>query len=308
MSASVNGVAVAARFTAIGTGCRVLVTDRFAALRAAEIAMREIDLLDRAASRFREDSELQRLPDDGLPHRVSGLLSDLVGASLQAAALTEGLVDPTVGAALAGWGYDADLDAVRARGDQPVAPPADVPGWRAVRHDPGLRLVAMPHGCTLDLGASAKAFAADRIAERVHRETGSGVLVDLGGDIATAGPVPNRGWRIGIEDASGAVVQTVIGEGQAFATSSTALRTWSGGGVRRHHIIDPRTGEPASVVWQQATVAGATALEANSASTAAIVLGSDAPSWLADRGLPALLMAPDGAHRHTPGWPETGAA
>ncbi|MFC6705840.1 FAD:protein FMN transferase [Flexivirga alba] len=299
---------LAAQFTAIGTSCRVLVTDRFASLRAAEIAMHDVAALDLAASRFRADSELCRLPNNDLPHRVSPLLGDVTEAALRTAALSEGLVDPTVGATLAALGYDADLDEVRARGDRPVGTSPAPTTWRSIRYDAALRLIAVPVGCVLDFGASAKAFLADRIAARITRETGSGVLVDLGGDIATAGAVPSPGWRIGVEGGSGDVLQTVIGGGQAFATSSTALRTWTSGGVRRHHIVDPRTGAPADAVWEQVTVAGSTALEANSASTAAIVLGADAAGWLAERGLPALLIGPGGARRHTPGWPEAGVA
>lgn len=294
----------AAQFTAMGTGCRVVVTDRFAALRAAEIAMEDVASLDLAASRFRPDSELCSLPDDGLPHRVSPLLGHVTEAALRAAALSDGLVDPTLGRTLAALGYDADLEEVRAGGDRPArVSPAPVP-WQSIRYDAALRLLAVPVGCVLDLGASAKAFLADRIAARIADRTGSAVLVDLGGDIATAGPLPSFRWRVGVEGSSGEVLQTVIGAGQAFATSSTALRTWTSGGIRRHHIIDPRTGAPAEVVWEQVTVAASSALEANAASTASIVLGADAPDWLAERGLPALLVAPGGARRHTPGWPE----
>lgn len=270
--------------------------------------MHEVEELDRTASRFRDDSELMQLANDGLPHRVSQLLGDVVTAALGAAELTGGLVDPTVGAALIGWGYDRDLDAVRALDDRVSAAPRSVFTHRSIRYDETLHLLAIPPGCTLDFGATAKAFAADRIAARINHETGSGVLVDLGGDIATAGDGPVGGWRIGVESATGVVLQVVIGAGQCFATSSTALRTWTTDGVAHHHIIDPRTGAPADVVWQQVTVAGSTALQANSASTAAIIHGHDAPEWLSDRGLPALLVRADGSVRHTPGWPEQEAA
>jgi len=305
---------IAAEFRAIGTSCRVLVTDRAAAARAARIAQGALGALDQVASRFRADSELVRLRKDGLPQRISPLLSAVVAAGLRAARLTDGLVDPTVGGALIDWGYDRDLEEVRALGDRSAAGScsapdargvparASVPGWRSVRYDETLRLLAVPPGCTLDFGASAKAFAADQIAARIGAETGAGTLVDLGGDIATAGPTPPGGWRIGVQSATGDVLQTVLGTGQAFATSSTQLRTWSCAAVRRHHIIDPRSGAPAEVVWAQVTVAGSTALEANSASTAAIVLGREAPGWLVARALPALLLGVDGAWRHTSGW------
>ena len=299
---------VAARFAAIGTHCTVLVTDRFAALRAAEIALHEVSELDRVASRFRVDSELMQLPKDGLPHRISALLGDVVEASLRTAALTDGLVDPTVGGALIAWGYDEDLDVIQGRTEHRSRRIRPLHTWRAIRYDARLQLLAIPTDCTLDFGASAKAFLADRLAARIHEDTGSGVLVDLGGDIATAGPLPDPGWRIGVELPSGEVLQTVVGSGQAFATSSTALRTWRSDGELRHHIIDPRTMRPAEVVWQQVTVAGSTVLQANSASTAAIILGDDAPNWLTERGLPALLVDVDGAVRHTDGWPARGVA
>ncbi|HWC23754.1 MAG TPA: FAD:protein FMN transferase [Flexivirga sp.] len=299
---------LAAQFSAIGTSCRILVTSRFTATRAGEIALHDVERLDDVASRFRSDSEIRRLANNGLPQRVSPLLGDVVEAALRAAVLTDGLVDPTIGAAMEAFGYDDDLDVVRARGDRPVSGPPARSTWRSIRYDAALHLLAVPPGGVLDFGASAKALLADRIAASIHDETGSGVLVDLGGDIATAGAPPAGGWRIGVEGPSGKVVQTVLGSGQAFATSSTALRTWTSAGVQRHHIIDPRTGSPAEVVWRQVTVAGRTALEANSASTAAVVLGSAAPSWLAARGLPALLIGADGSRRHTPGWPEEGAA
>ncbi|MBB2890291.1 FAD:protein FMN transferase [Flexivirga oryzae] len=300
--------AIAAEFSAIGTTCRVLVTERSAAARAAELAAQQLADLDRAASRFRSDSELMRLRNDGMPQRVSPLLGNVVAAGIRAARLTDGLVDPTVGGALIGRGYDRDLDAVRALGDRTSTGSRPAPGWRSVRYDDRLHLLAIPPDCTLDFGASAKAFCADRLAARIHDTTGAGTLVDLGGDIATAGPTPVGGWRIGVETATGDVLQTVLARGQAFATSSTQLRTWRCDGVRQHHIIDPRTGAPAEVVWRQVTVAGGTALEANSASTAAILLGHDAPAWLGARRLPALLLGVDGAWRHTPGWPEREAA
>jgi thiamine biosynthesis lipoprotein len=95
----------------------------------------------------------------------------------------------------------------------------------------------------------------------------------------------------------------VVSSGQAVATSSTRRRTWTADGEQRHHIVDPRTGRTASTAWSQVTCAGVSALEANAASTAAVVLGSDAPEWLAGHGIPARLDADLGQAVVTPGWP-----
>ena len=100
------------------------------------------------------------------------------------------------------------------------------------------------------------------------------------------------------------VRQVVVSSGQAVATSSTRRRTWIADGEQRHHIVDPRTGRTASTAWSQVTCAGVSALEANAASTAAVVLGSEAPEWLAGHGIPARLDADLGPDRRHPGLAE----
>ena len=73
------------------------------------------------------------------------------------------------------------------------------------------------------------------------------------------------------------------------------MRSWVRDGRTVHHIVDPRTGDIPEPVWRTVTVAAATCLDANVASTAAVVLGRDAPAWLAKQHLPARLVAVDGA-------------
>jgi thiamine biosynthesis lipoprotein len=178
-----------------------------------------------------------------------------------------------------------------------------VPGWRTVRYDAGTRLVTVPQASLLDLGATAKAFAADLIAARLAERLPGGFLVNLGGDIAVSGELPDGGWEIGVQDHHGATRQVVVSTGQAVATSSTQVRRWTCGSEQRHHIIDPRTGRSAAPVWAQVSCAGASAVEANAASTAAVILGADAPAWLEERGIPARLDGVTGNVVVTPGWP-----
>jgi thiamine biosynthesis lipoprotein len=94
---------------------------------------------------------------------------------------------------------------------------------------------------------------------------------------------------------------TVIGGG--VATSSTTVRRWRRAGRPVHHIVDPATGEPAAPVWRTVSVAAASCVDANTASTAAIVRGASAPQWLESLGLPARLVDPSGRIVTVGAWP-----
>lgn len=292
-------------FRAIGTDNQLVVTEPATLATATSIALVHLGELDRAASRFRADSEVRALArlaaarDATAP--VSDLLADYLRAALRVARLTDGLVDPTVGAALVAQGYDDDLAIVQSRATTPLRPDVCVPGWRSIQLVG--RQVSLTAGTLLDLGSSAKAHAADTIARLLTTSLPGGFLVNLGGDIATSGTLPAGGWQIMVESGGGAVSQIVTGHGQAIVTSSTGRRVWQTDGGERHHVIDPRTGQTATTPWASVTVAGASALEANAASTAAIVLGATAPGWLELHGLPARLDGRDGSLTTTCGWP-----
>jgi thiamine biosynthesis lipoprotein len=306
-----------AEWEALGTTALVRVAVPRALAAARTVLEDELDAFDRAASRFRADSELEHLNRaSGRFTAVSPLLHEAIVVALRAAALTAGAVDPTLGGDLRRGGYSRDWRELEPARDgdaiaRPVGPPRAC-GWRSVvlcEEPPAVRL---PAGLQLDLGATAKALAADRAAEAAWRATGAGVLVSLGGDIATAGPPPDGGWPIHVTDdhRSGpdAPGQTVSISGGALATSSTTVRRWRHEGTTMHHLLDPLTGAPACGRWRTASVAAATCVQANTASTAAIVLGERAPCWLAEHGLAARLVDVGGAVRRLGGWPGQAAA
>jgi thiamine biosynthesis lipoprotein len=300
------------RFRALGTAAVVLVTDPSAVHHALSLVSAEVDRVDRAASRFRADSEvlgLWRAGGQALP--VSDQLWDLVAVALRAARLSDGAVDPTVGAALCRAGYDRDFSLVSPDGLGDLLSPEPAPGWQAVEMDGRARTIRLPPGTLLDLGATAKALVADRAAATVAERLTCGALVSLGGDLSVAGPAPAGGWKVGVdggETGPPVSLPTVAIEGGAVATSGTAVRQWRRGGQVRHHLIDPGTGLPASSCWRLATVAASSCLDANIASTAAIIKGEQAQPWLARWGLPARLVATSGAVRVVGGWPREEAA
>lgn len=290
------------------TRCRLVVTDAERLDSAARLVDAVLADVDRACSRFRPDSELLTLVRDADGWSdLSPTLADLVGAALEAAATSDGAVDPTVGATLVDLGYDRDIDAVRSGAGAHVQVVRRPPGWRSVRLE-GLRL-RMPAGTQLDLGATAKAVAADRCAAVVAAELGTGVLVSLGGDIATAGTGPHGGWQVTVHDLpTDPALQVTLADGAAMATSSTGRRTWQRDGEQMHHLVDPVTARPATGPWRSVTVVAATCLRANTAATAALVRGNGAIAWLQRVGLPARAVSHSGSPATLHGWPREVAA
>jgi thiamine biosynthesis lipoprotein len=165
----------------------------------------------------------------------------------------------------------------------------------------------VPRGIRLDLGATAKAWAADRAAAAAAETAGCGVLISIGGDIATCGSAPPGGWRIHVTDdhrsRPSAPGQTIAILSGGLATSSTAVRRWRHDGHTMHHIIDPHTGMPSQTKWRTVSVAAASCAEANIATTAALVRGAAATSWLTALELPARLVDHDSHALHLSGWP-----
>jgi thiamine biosynthesis lipoprotein len=263
---------VQSSWKALGTSAVLLVTDPGAMASARAIVERELEGIDRACSRFRADSDLQRVnARAGRFVPVGELLIEAVEVALRAAELTGGDVDPTIGDALMLAGYDRDWTLLSKPADEPdrtarrgegeragaknspgvirslamragaesipdnLQPPTIralvTPGWQAIELDRERAAIRVPTGVRLDLGATAKAWVADRAAGAVHEATGAGSLVSLGGDIATAGAAPEDGWRIYVTDdhrsAPGRQGQTISIRSGGIATSSTAVRRWS---------------------------------------------------------------------------------
>ena len=299
-------------FRALGTFATLLVTNPDTLAPAHDLLAAELAAMDAACSRFRSDSELWRVNQaGGRPVPVSALFADALTVALAAAAVTDGDVDPTCGQSLVRLGYDRDFAQARRDTGRLRRAPVPAGGWRRVELNPGRREVTVPADVMLDLGATAKALAADRAATAIEAAVGGGVLVNLGGDIRVAGDPPDGGWRVGIADDVGFDASTASIEPQqvvlirdgGLATSSTLGRAWRRDGVDLHHIIVPATGRPADSCWRTVSVAAASCVDANIASTAAILRGGQAPRWLDGLRLPARLVRHDGSTVTVGGWP-----
>lgn len=252
----------------------------------------EVARLDRLASRFRDDSELSAVnARAGHWVETSWAFVTVLSACLQAAELTDGLVDPTLGGAIKAAGYDAWAE-------QRTATEASVTtgSWRQVQIRPGQReaQVRIAPDSALDLGSVAKAWLADRLATTVAR-SGYEVCANMGGDIRVIAEQPWPVWADA--ELPGAPITQLNLLDAGLATSGIGRRNWAGG----HHIIDPRTGHPAQAVWHSVSAVAGSAADANAAATAAVILGTDSSAWLSDRGIDARLV---GQHIQTTGrWP-----
>jgi thiamine biosynthesis lipoprotein len=308
MGATRLGLAVRSMW-AIGTTAEVVVTDGSRADEALSLLGDELRALDEACSRFRADSELRQveLHGSGGPVPVSPLLYDALDVACRVASETAGIVDPTIGSALIELGYDRDFDEIGEDDHPGRFDPRPAPGWWRITLDPDARTVAIPIGVHVDLGATAKAFAADRAAAHLADRLGGGVLVNLGGDVAVGGTAPWGGWPVGIASGADASpdqadqVVTVVDGG--VATSGTTARTWLRNGRRVHHIVDPWTGQAAPPVWSLVSVAAPSCVEANAWSTAAVVWGEDAVGNLSAWNVPARLVDARGHVVRCGGWP-----
>ena len=283
-------------FSCFGSECTVIVSDRLSARAAAAVALARRRLLEWHSqfSRFEPNSELSALNEDlreTVP--VSPLLRRIVEAGIRAAHSTGGLVDPTLVAEieLAGYASDLTADAVPLATGLALAPPR-VPGaanpaarWRRVDVDRAAGTITRPPGIKLDLGGIAKGVFADELAATL---SGCGAFaVDCAGDVRLGGADQTPRDVHVASPFDGSNLHTLALASGAVATSGIGRRSWlSPDGRPAHHLLDPRTGEPAFTGVVQATALAPTAAEAEVLAKAALLSGPEQASlWLAHGGV-----------------------
>jgi len=272
-------------FSAMGTTVEV-VAERSEAVAEVGSVFSE---LEARLSRFIPGSELSQLNDDPAARvGVSAEFASVLRAAADLRDQTEGLVDPAVGPSVVAWGYDRTFEEVDAGGESPSQ---QWPGnWsienRVVRREPGVRF---------DLGGIGKGWAADRAIE-----TTAALVVSAGGDVRSRHPSA----RVDIVDPWGKRPVTVRLGGAALATSSITRRRWSLGGHSAHHIIDPRTGDPADTPVLSATVRCRSAVEAEAGAKAVLIRGEGGLAWASMQPWidAAMVVWADGSVYATTGW------
>ncbi|MEM8903529.1 MAG: FAD:protein FMN transferase [Actinomycetota bacterium] len=261
----------------MGTEAHVVVHG-FGGKVSVDHARRRIEELEQLWSRFRPDSEISLLAErSGARCIVSDETFLLLERAVEAWQATAGSYDPTVGAAMIANGYDRDFGRLGGTGPLRLAAARPSPGCADVLLDPDRSIVVVPHGVCIDPGGIAKGLAADLVSAELIAAGAEGVIVNLGGDLRVRGHGPDEGrWPVAIEDLrepGQELLRLALDEG-GVASSSVVRRRWDQHGERRHHVIDPRTGRPATT-----RLAGVTAIAAD--------------AWWAEVVATEILLDPD---------------
>ena len=268
----------------------------------AEVILREVMAdVEQAASRFKPDSEILTLRD-GEQAVVSPTLLDIARCALQAAEATDGLFDPTIGQVLIDWGYRDRVPEVEV--SAPSLTLSSRATYRDVKLDVDTSTMQLPAGVVFDLGATAKAWAADEAARRIWERFDVAVVVGIGGDLAVFchdgdGETVPVGISEGIEPTSTHILVGTCG----LATSTTSRRRWRSATTDVHHIIDPRSASPSVGPWRTVTVMAANCVAANHAATVSIIKGDSAQRWLSELQLPARMVSKQGDVTYVSMWP-----
>ena len=267
-----------------------------------ELARDYIEQSERRFTRFSQDSELARLNRAaGSWMTVSSEMFELLEIALDCFQTTQGLFDPTILGDLEKAGYTKNMDELRLSGAEALSNP----GLRAVRLAfDSLELrsrdlsILLPPGMRIDLGGIAKGWIAEQAARRLAQFT-SACCVNAGGDLFLIGtPDEMTAWEVGLEDPRHPGLDLIVlqVDGGAVTTSSVAKRVWQQGSATRHHLIDPRTGEPAVTPWLSVTVLAPGAAQAEVFAKAFLVGGPIIARELIEKNpqITYLAVGPDG--------------
>lgn len=255
---------------------------------------------EQVLSRFRIDSELTLLNRAvGQLVPVSETLWQIFQSALAAEKYTDGLVTPTIAAAVIEAGYDRDFSLLAGQNLSPFeSEPPIVRSLDSVTWDEATRSICLPAGLQLDFGGIAKGWAAEQTVARL-KHLGS-ALMNCGGDIFMSGPLLNGNpWEIGVhrpfDRSSGYIGMMFFEHGCGVATSATDRRRWMQGDAMRHHIIDPHSGLPAGSDVVSVTIVAPNAVEAETAAKSVLIRGSvEGLAWLESKNLAGLIILENG--------------
>ena len=252
--------------------------------QALEEVQRMFNTAEMRLTRFEQTSELCQLNRSaGRARRVSPLLYDVAEAAVWAASATQGVFDPTLLPVMKANGYDRSFEQIRQDGPGDAVLPAPQRGrYEHIQLYRSRREIYLPTDVQIDLGGIGKGWTVDRAADWL---AGKGpYLINAGGDLYAYGAPPGQsGWSIGIAD-PWAVARDIVRlrvRQRAVATSTISRRQWRQGGQLRHHLIDPRTGQPAETDAVSVTVVADRVALAEIYAKTALILGVDAGyQWL----------------------------
>lgn len=236
-----------------------------------------VNAFDDKYSRFKPGSLVSELAANGTLHNPPSELIAMLALGKLLYDATNGVFNVTVGAALSGFGYGS-----KHTGDKVFANP-----WGAITWSK--KTVKVPKGLVLDFGGLGKGWLIDRIAEILRKNGIKRFIVNGGGDLYIQNTQP---VEFALEDplAEGKVLQTVRITQGALAGSNTLKRSWDSHGVRKHHIINPKTGDSSDGDTIASYVLADSAVIADSLATVLIIDPTQKDSLEQQFRLKALLI------------------
>ncbi|OFW04628.1 MAG: hypothetical protein A3H96_09585 [Acidobacteria bacterium RIFCSPLOWO2_02_FULL_67_36] len=257
-------------------GTRVTLTtwdsSRVRGLARLEQLLQPIEATDRQLSTWRSDSEVSRLNAAGAPFRLSPSLCALLTGLERWTTASDSAFDPAIGALSLAWGIHTGG---RLPSASVVAAAQQASGWQRLGFDAARCTIAKSADVALDVGGFGKGEALDRARAAVS--PAEAWLIDLGGQVAVNLAPPGRvGWPVGIAHPQRRQKAALILEmsSGSIATSAGSERDLYADGRRISHILDPRTGRPATFTGS-VTVWHDDALAADALSTALFVMGPE---------------------------------
>jgi thiamine biosynthesis lipoprotein len=272
--------------------------------QAIQIALKELEAVDRLMTVHRDDSDLGlingRKGGQGAPDSRT---LEVARASRRFASLTDGALDPTILPLMRHWGFMNSQELLPSSRD--IEPVLHRVGYR------GLRIledrIELDPGHEIDFGGVAKGYGVDKAVERALQEGIENVMIEAGGDLYAAGrPESGRRWKVGIRDPRrhDRILATIDVENEAVATSGGYEKFKVVGGRKVPHLLDPRTGRPARGTIS-ATIIARSTMEADALSTATFVMGVTKSMELVHSlpGVEGLWVDAEGHRWMSPGLP-----
>ncbi len=289
----------------MGTAIRVELwsESRAAGKAAIDAVMAEMHRIDRTMSPHKHDSELSVINREAAHHPVqlSDEMTRLIARAIEFSELSGGAFDIT----FAGIGQLFDYRLGIKPSDEALERARSSVGYRHLILDRKARTLRFAReGVRIDLGGFAKGHAVDNSVAILKRHGIANATVAAGGDSHVMGDRGGRPWTIGIRDPrrAGEVVAVLPLEDVAISTSGDYERFFEEGGVRFHHLIDPKTGQSPSAV-RSVTILADDGLTTEGLSKCLFVMGLDKGMRLIESlpGVDAVVVDASGVLHYSSG-------
>jgi len=213
------------------------------------------------------------------PVKVDADLYEMVKLGVDFAGYSDGLFDISIGPLVDLWGIGTDLANVPAEAD--IKEKMALIDYKTIVLYEKEQTIYLPEkNMSLDLGAIAKGYIADRIKDLILEEGYESAIINLGGNVLTVGTKPNSDtWSIGVRDPesdAGTTMGILKLEDNSIVSSGIYERFFMDGDIRYHHLINPKIGYPEKNDIMSVSIVSELSVDGDALSTTVFLLGLEA--------------------------------